>query len=253
MAKNITPFPSFDMNEDDPVAEPIPLSASEEPLPKDQEEPPNGLLQEFLDQYTPPFQPQPAPVPPAGPQKTPSTHLTQPYGLTMAMFLDARSRRPPPGRPGTNEVPKGSIITNQPEALRQALNYLGVASGRNPNGLTIDISTARQVIFGKGDIDEVEEAEFRARMEAGDIQIDKKKIRQFVNYDGSVTYEILNNDKSILSRFTIGEFKGQKLFVQGGYSVYAQSMRAVIEKMSSIQVRDSEFDKVRERLNMGGR
>lgn len=225
-----------------------------EPLPKDLEEMPS--MQDFLDNYTPPFQPLPASQYPVNKEPTPSRSLTKPRGTVMAQFLYNRSVRGPAPRTSREAVAmadaqemKNSIVTTAPEALRQALNIIGVASERNPTGLSVSLSTARQVIVGKNqeDIPGTEEAEFRAAMERGDDRIDKKKIRQFVNYDGSITYEVLNDDKSIMSRFTLGEYKGQKVFVQGGYSAYAQTLRKLAPQLAASQAKSSEFDEIRKK------
>lgn len=229
------------------------LAGQPEPMPKDQEEMPS--MQDFLDNYTPPFQPVPAEQYPVV-EKHPKRNLTKPKGTLMAQFLWNRSVNGPKPRSSQEALErasaadfKNSIVTTAPEALRQALNFIGVASDRNPTGLGVSLATARQVIIGKNqeETSMTDEADFRASMEQGDNRIDKKKIRQFVNYDGSVTYEILNDDKSIMSRFTLGEYKGQKVFVQGGYSAYAQTLRKLAPQLAAAAAKSSEFDDIRKK------
>lgn len=229
------------------------------PMPEDQEQMPS--MQDFLDTYTPPFQPLSAPQYPVQTGPAPTRNLTHPRGTVMAQFLFNRAKNGPKPRNSQEAVAqadaastKGAVVTTTPEALRAALQIIGVASERNPTGLSVPLSTARQVIVGKNqdDIAATDEAEFRAAMEQGDERIDKKKIRQFVNYDGSITYEILNDDKSIMSRFTLGDYKGQKVFVQGGYSAYAETLRRLAPKLSRAAAKQSEFDDIRKRATGGG-
>jgi hypothetical protein len=224
-------------------------------------------VQEFLDNYNQPFIPSMTQAyEPSTPRIKKGKALTKPIGLKMASYLYQRQFNPitPVGnRPMSagevdssglmSEPAKGAVVTKSPEALRQALMSIGVASGRNPTGLSVDLDTARQVMIGKrlDQVGEVEEAEFRATMEQGDERLDKKKVRQFVNFDGSVTYEIMNDDKSIMSRFTIGEFKGQKVFVQGGYAAYAQILKDLLPRLQSARRKNSEFEEIRKRATGG--
>jgi hypothetical protein len=228
------------------------------PMYSEEDMPPPDEMQALVDQYTPPFQPAAVPNPPSQhPQSRPTRALTKPYGAMMSSYLYARSRKPPANvdqrfAGGSNSLPSGAVLTSQPAALRQALSLIGLSSDRNPAGLSISPDTAKFILFGKKDLGDVDEASFRASMENGDISVDKSKIRQFVNYDGSITYEILNDDKSIMSRFTLGDFKGKKVFVQGGYAAYAQSLRDLTGKFKQIQSGVSEFDKLRTKLSGGG-
>jgi hypothetical protein len=124
-----------------------------------------------------------------------------------------------------------NIYTDHAEALKTALQAIGVYSDRNPGGMPIDIKAARKLWFGGEKVDGIKEAEWRSLIETGDNNIDPKNIRKFVNYDGSMTWEILNHDKTVMSRFTMGEYGGTKVFTQGGYSKFADVLKAVKEKV----------------------
>lgn len=117
-----------------------------------------------------------------------------------------------------------SIITDHLYALKTAINALGVHSDRNPSGIPVDIKDAKKIWFGSDDVDAGQEAEWRSQVENGDNTIDPKKVRTFVNYDGSKTWELLNDDKTVMSRFTMGELDGIKVFVQGGYNKFAEKL-----------------------------
>lgn len=134
-----------------------------------------------------------------------------------------------------------NIYTDQMEALKVALQAMGVYSEKNPGGMPIDIKAAKQIWFGDNDIDEIAEAEWRTGIELGDRKIDPKKIRKFVNYDGSLTWEILNEDKTVMSRFTMGEFGGTKVFAQGGYGKFAE----LLEKVKTKAGPEGGFDEMR--------
>lgn len=118
------------------------------------------------------------------------------------------------------------IYTDHQEALKTALMAMGIYSERNQGGLPIDLAIARKAYYGAEKLSQEQEAEFRNMME-GDRGFDPKKIRQFVNYDGSRTWELLNEDKTVMSRFTIGEYRGMKVFTQGGYNKFADLLKKV--------------------------
>lgn len=120
-----------------------------------------------------------------------------------------------------------NIYTDQQEALRSALNIMGVYSEKNPGGMPIEITEAKKLWFGDKKVDETEEAQWRTNIEQGDTKIDPKKMRKFVNYDGSLTWEVLNDDKTVMSRFTMGEYNGTKIFAQGGYKKFAELLNKV--------------------------
>lgn len=147
------------------------------------------------------------------------------------------------------------LYTAHPEALKQALAILGVQSERNPMGLALDMDMAREVWFGAEkakDLSDVDEAEFRAQMEQGDPAIDRKRIRQFINYDGSATFEVLNPDKSVMARFTMGTHKDQKVFVTGGYDAYAQQLKKLAEqKTIATQSVADQFEQIRKMYARG--
>ena len=117
------------------------------------------------------------------------------------------------------------IFTEQMEAVKAALATMGIYSDKNPGGLPIDIKEAKKIWFGNEEIDEIKEAEWRQTIEIGDSKIDPKRIRKFVNYDGSLTWEILNQDKTVMSRFTLGDYNGTKIFAQGGYKNFAELLK----------------------------
>lgn len=135
------------------------------------------------------------------------------------------------------------IFTEQMEALKLALGSMGVASERNPGGLPVDFKDARKIWFGSDDVDPIQEAEFRSTIEIGDRKVDPKKIRKFANSDGSLTWEILNDDKTVMSRFTMGEYAGTKLFSQGGYDSFAKLLKKAREKFGPDS--KGEFDSIR--------
>ncbi len=121
-----------------------------------------------------------------------------------------------------------NIYTEATEALKTAIKSLGVASSFNPTGLPIDIRDAQKVWFGdEDDIDDMKVNQWRTQTEMGDAAIDPKKTRKFTNYDGSLTWELLNDDKTVSSRFTIGEYAGTKIFSQGGYNKFTELLEKV--------------------------
>lgn len=179
----------------------------------------------------------------------------QGYGLKMLNYLMFRNLATPPSQePGEKSPDQKPVYTEYPEALKNALTVLGVTSERNPLGLSLDIDSARTLWFPEGsEISGTDEAEFRAIMEGGDQAVDRKRIRQFVNYDGSTTWEILNPDKTTMSRFTLGDHKGKKIFVQGGYDAYAKELRKLADKSSKNATSggSADFDKLRQMFSKG--
>lgn len=143
-------------------------------------------------------------------------------------------------RPSKEET---SIYSEHLEAVKTAIQQMGVYSDRNPGGLPIDLKEARKLWFGDKDVDQVKEAEWRSLVEMGDRKLDTKRIRKFVNYDGSLTWEILNEDKTVMSRFTMGNYAGTTIFSQGGYSKFAEVLKKVKEKKGPD--RQGEFDSIR--------
>jgi len=143
-----------------------------------------------------------------------------------------------------------NVFTRQPEAMKVAIQTLGVAGPNNPNGIAIDMDTAKELWFGSKDakVSAGDEAAFRAIAQSGDQKIDRKRIKQYVNYDGSTTWEILNNDKSIMSRFTLGSSEGKKIFAQGGYNEYAAELGAITSKMGQESKIAEQFESTRKKL-----
>lgn len=171
---------------------------------------------------------------PLGPGYNMMTHLFQRQGLTEKINAQSEGG-------GPSGEPK--IFTDQPEAVKGALVMMGIYGEKNPGGLPIDISEAKKIFFGDSEISKVKEAEWRQTIEIGDSKIDPKRIRKFVNYDGSLTWEILNQDKTVMSRFTLGDYNGTKVFAQGGYKTFAELLKQAKQKIGpNIQGR---FDAIR--------
>lgn len=129
-----------------------------------------------------------------------------------------------------------NIYTDQMEALKTALAVAGVYSDKNPGGLPIDLAAAKKVWFGDEQVGGIDEAEWRSKVEMGDSTIDPKRIRKFANYDGSMTWEVLNHDKTVMSRFTMGQYGGVNIFAQGGYSKFADLLDKVKSKVGPTNV-----------------
>ena len=98
-------------------------------------------------------------------------------------------------------------------------------------------------------MDEVAKAEFMSIAEQGDSKIDPKRIRKFVNYDGSLTWEVLNEDKTVMSRFTMGKYKGTSIFAQGGYKKFAELLKKAKGKLGKDN--GGEFDSIRSMFGGG--
>lgn len=144
------------------------------------------------------------------------------------------------------EMMKGSnIYTEATEALKVAIKALGVASTFNPAGLPVDIRDAQKIWFGDEDVGEDKINQWRTSTELGDAAIDPKKVRKFTNYDGSMTWEILNDDKTVSSRFTLGEFANTKIFSQGGYNKFTELLEKVKQQVGYDS--DTGFDATRKK------
>jgi hypothetical protein len=110
--------------------------------------------------------------------------------------------------------------------------------------MPIDIKEAKKIWFGKdGEIDPIAESEWRNSVELGDNKLDPKRVRKFVNHDGSLTWEILNEDKTVMSRFTMGDYAGTKIFAQGGYNKFAEVLKKARQQLG--QDTGGEFDAIR--------
>lgn len=144
-------------------------------------------------------------------------------------------------------ITKGmNIMTNAPDGVKTALKMLGMAGDNNVDGLPIDQKDILKLFHGdKADqLDDIERNEFLRDIGDGNTKIDRKKVRKFVNQDGSLTWEILNDDKkTIMSRFTFGEYNGTKLFAQGGYKQFGDLLRQARQQLGPD--RRSEFDSIR--------
>ncbi len=124
-----------------------------------------------------------------------------------------------------------NIYTEAQEALKVAIKAMGIATSMNPTGLPIDTKDAEHIYFGEEEADDNDKLQWRTSVEMGDARIDPKKVRKFTNYDGSMTWEILNDDKTVSSRFTLGEFAGTKIFSQGGYNKFVELMQKVKQQV----------------------
>lgn len=139
-----------------------------------------------------------------------------------------------------------NIMTNAMDGVRTALKLIGAAGDDNIDGLPIDTKDILKIFHGdKADeMDDISRNEFLKEIGDGSKKIDRKKIRKFVNQDGSLTWEILNDDKkTIMSRFTFGEYNGTKLFAQGGYKQFGQLLREARQKLGPDY--RGEFDSIR--------
>jgi len=165
-------------------------------------------------------------------------------GSRMFNYLTFRKfvKEPKFFNPAGEKSPIADILTQTPEALRAALQVLGISGENNPPGLGLNIDTARKIWFGENEVTDADEAEFRSMMGG---TVDSKAVRQFVNHDGSTTWEVMNQDKTVMSRFTLGEHKGKKLFVQGGYSAYAQELRKLAQQLQGSDKWEADFNRIR--------
>lgn len=175
-------------------------------------------------------------------------------GTKMMEFLMANrdagnpleSDKPKADFPGKKEA----FHSSHPEALKTAIRTLGIKSEVNPHGLDIDFDTAKEIYHGGEELSDIEITEFRSMILKGDESFDQKRMRMFSNQDGSTTYEMLNPDKSVMSRFTFGNFRDRKVFAQGGYSAYAKEIRKMTEQSTEQQKAMLEFDDLRARIMM---
>lgn len=141
-------------------------------------------------------------------------------------------------------VTKGmNLLTNAPDGVKTALRMLGVAAETNLDGLPFDMKDVFKLFYGDKELDDIEKSDFMRELQDGVNKIDRKKVRKFVNHDGSLTWEILNDDKSIMSRFTYGEYNGKKLFAQGGYKNFAELLRQARAQLGDDY--KGEFDAIR--------
>lgn len=197
---------------------------------------------------------QPAPSVPQEPLKAPgSAPIKMPQGPGTKMFniLTLQQMMGNPTSPKSEANPAlQNVYTRQPEALKVAIQTLGIAGPNNPNGIAVDMDTAKEIWFGSKDakVSAADEAAFRAIAQSGDQKIDRKRIKQYVNYDGSTTWEILNNDKSIMSRFTLGSSEGKKVFAQGGYNEYAAELGTILTKMGQDSKIAGQFEATRKKV-----
>lgn len=136
-----------------------------------------------------------------------------------------------------------NIFTEHMEALKTTMQQLGVYSEMNPGGMPIDIKEAKRIWFGDSEPDIVQESEWKQTIEMGDRKLDPKKVRKFNNADGSITWEVLNDDKTVQHRFTMGDYAGTKLFAQGGYKVFARLLKKAQQKLGSDVA--GQFDSIR--------
>ncbi len=121
-----------------------------------------------------------------------------------------------------NALTKGmNIFTDALDGVKTALRMIGLHSDTNIGGLPIDMKDALKMFYGDKEITDVMKSDFMHDLQDGVNKIDPKKVRKFVNHDGSLTWELLNDDKTVMNRFTFGDYKGKKIFAQGGYKNFA--------------------------------
>lgn len=197
-----------------------------------------STIKSVVGEYANPTQTDPADELPLGPGKTYLSHLFKRHGLDEKIKNQQKKKM----KAG------GNIFTDQQEALRLALKVIGCYSDRNPGGMPIEVHEAKKFWFGDQEADEMDEAEFMSSIE-GDNKIDPKRIRKFVNYDGSLTYEVLNQDKTVQSRFTLGKYKGTTIFSQGGYKKFAEVFKKARAKLGNDE--GGEFDAIRSAFGGG--
>jgi hypothetical protein len=109
--------------------------------------------------------------------------------------------------------------------------------------MPIEINDAQKIWFGDKEVSKQEQSVFRSTLETGDSKLDPKKVRKFVNHDGSLTWEVLNDDKTVMNRFTMGEYAGTKIFSQGGYKNFAEMLKEAKGKLGKDT--GGEFDAIR--------
>jgi hypothetical protein len=169
---------------------------------------------------------------PVGPGNTYLTHLFNHHKIKDKMAAKKAEHEP-----------KSNIYTDQQEALRTAMSIVGCYSERNPGGMPIEINDAQKIWFGDKEVSKQEQSVFRSTLETGDSKLDAKKVRKFVNHDGSLTWEVLNDDKTVMNRFTMGEYAGTKIFSQGGYKNFAEMLKEAKGKLGKDT--GGEFDAIR--------
>ncbi|UOF79078.1 hypothetical protein [Caudoviricetes sp.] len=179
--------------------------------------------------------------------------LMQSDGTTMLQYLMAEKMAGNPTAsdvPNPDKMPKETIIhASHPEALKAAISMVGIKSEYNKDGLPIDIDAARKLFFGDEQLSDVEESEFRVLLN-GDKTVDPRQVRQSTNFDGSITVELLNQDRTPKTKFTLGTFKGAKVFAQGGYEEYAGELRKVLSDGSKQGQAQMQFAEIQSKLTM---
>lgn len=178
-------------------------------------------------------------------------------GVKMMQYLMHEKLAGHPMRPGManpDRLPEEERIhSSHPEAFKKCLSFLGVRSDNNRDGIPIGIDAARKIFFGENQLSEIEESEWRATMLNGDKSFDRKKMRQMINFDGSTTYEILNNDKSVMAKFTFGTFKDSKVFSEGGYDSYANELRNILNEGQKNTKAQMEFAELQMKMQSDSR
>lgn len=142
-----------------------------------------------------------------------------------------------------------NILTNSMDSVKTALQMIGVHSETNAGGLPLDIKDAMKAFYGKKELTDVEKSQFHFDVNNGSAKMDKKDVRKFVNQDGSLTWEILNKDKTVMSRFTYGDYNGAKIFAQGGYNKFAELLAKAKKELGPDN--RAEFDAIRNGFGKG--
>jgi hypothetical protein len=175
--------------------------------------------------------------------------LSQAPGYTYLHHLLVRDAVAKGNGEKKDKAKQPGIYTDQEEACKTAISMLGIYSDKNPGGLPIPLHAAKQLFFKNEQPDGRDFAEWRNTVDRGDRALDPKHVRKFVNYDGSLTFEVLNHDKTVQARFTMGTVGDKVIFSPGGYSTFKDTM----DKFNQEQGGDSSggFDAIQAALNGG--
>jgi hypothetical protein len=136
-----------------------------------------------------------------------------------------------------------NVFTNSMAAIKTAMQMIGVYSDQNSGGLPFKLEDAYKIYHGDNKLEDHVKSQFHADIQSGINKMDPKKIRRFVNQDGSLTWEVLNDDKTVQSRFTMGEYNGANIFAQGGYSAFSQLLKQAKSQLG--RDNKAEFDAIR--------
>lgn len=171
---------------------------------------------------------------PFGPGYAMMTHLFNRSGIKEK----AKGKKKQMLTKGTN------IFTDAMESVKTAMQMVGLYSETNVGGLPFDLQDAMKAYFGDKQVDDIMKSQFIHDIQDGVTKIDPKKVRKFVNKDGSLTWEILNDDKTVMNRFTYGKYNGTNIFAQGGYNAFAEMLKKAMKELGPDVA--GEFDAMRD-------